>query len=96
MYQIYSLLHFSHVYPAFEESLIKTIRNGNFLEISKKITPKAFTKCENNALLISMLVSPSYSTRLKSITESQRMTLTKIKISLVCPLYYLLKASVIC
>lgn len=42
---------------AFEESLIKTIRNGNFLEISKKITPKAFTKCEKNALLMSMLVS---------------------------------------
>ena len=48
-------------FPAFEESLIKTIRNGDFLEISKKITPKAFTKCEKNALLISMLVSPSYS-----------------------------------
>ena len=58
---IYSLLHLTHVYPAFEESLIETIRNGNFYEISKKITPKAFTKCEKNVLLMSMLVSPSYS-----------------------------------
>lgn len=58
---IYNLLHLTDVYPAFEESLIKTIRKGNFLEISEKITPKAFTKCEKNAMQMSMLVSPSYS-----------------------------------
>ena len=67
-----------HVYAAFEESLIKTIRDGNFLEISKKITPKAFTKCEKNALLISMLVSHHISsTPLRSRTENQRMILQK-------------------
>ncbi|KAL9984516.1 hypothetical protein ACROYT_G006819 [Oculina patagonica] len=42
---------------AFENSLTETIRSGNFFQISKNITPKAFTKCEKNALLISMQVS---------------------------------------
>ena len=71
-----------HVYAAFEESLIKTIRDGNFLEISKKITPKAFTKCEKNALLISMLVSPSYSINsLKVQNWKPAYDFTEIKIS---------------
>ena len=71
-----------HVYAAFEESLIETIRDGNFLEISKKITPKAFTKCEKNALLISMLVSPSYSINsLKVQNWEPAYDFTEIKIS---------------
>ncbi|XP_027049845.1 short transient receptor potential channel 5-like [Pocillopora damicornis] len=42
---------------AFEDSLRKTIKDGDFDEISDKLTPRALTKCNTNALLMAMEVT---------------------------------------
>jgi len=47
---------FCFVKPAFENSLRKTIKRGDIDEISSKLTPRALTKCNKNALLMAMEV----------------------------------------
>ncbi|PFX18291.1 Short transient receptor potential channel 4 [Stylophora pistillata] len=42
---------------AFEDCLRKTIKDGEFDEISDKLTPRALTKCNTNALLMAMEVN---------------------------------------
>ncbi|KAL9984284.1 hypothetical protein ACROYT_G006559 [Oculina patagonica] len=39
---------------AFEDSLRKTIKDGDFDKISAQLTPRALTKCNTNALLMAM------------------------------------------
>jgi len=41
----------------FEDDLMKTLLDGNFEDIEKKITPRAFQNCKSNSLLIGMKVN---------------------------------------
>jgi len=41
----------------FEDDLLQTIKDGTFEEIEKEVTPKAFKRCESNALVMGMKVS---------------------------------------
>lgn len=45
-----------YVWLAFEDSLRKTIKDGNFDKISAQLTPRDLTKCSTNALLMAMEV----------------------------------------
>jgi len=40
----------------FEDGLLQTIKYGTFEEIEKEVTPKAFKRCESNALVMGMKV----------------------------------------
>ncbi len=45
------------MFSAFEESLRKTLDEGDVDDINEKLSPKALTKCDTNALLMAMEVS---------------------------------------
>lgn len=41
---------------SFPDTLMNAIKKGNIDDITEKLTPKALTKCKNNALLTAMEV----------------------------------------
>ena len=45
------------MFLAFEESLRRTLDEGDVDDINEKLSPKALTKCDTNALLMAMEVS---------------------------------------
>ncbi|KAJ7379862.1 hypothetical protein OS493_012614 [Desmophyllum pertusum] len=51
-----------------EETLLETIKRANFEEIEIKLTPRAFSKCDSNTLLLSMKVC---SFKLRRLADSK-------------------------
>ena len=53
--------YFSLIHKDFERSLRKTIEEGDVDDIADKLTPRALTKCNTNALLMAMEVGDLHS-----------------------------------